>query len=313
MTTPATPKISRRPALPLIWVVPLVALVIAGWMVARQFRNRGPEISIEFANGAGVEPGKTELEHNGVSVGVVRNVTLKPDLTGVVIRLRLTKPADGLARAGSQFWIVHPEVSVSGIRGLETLVTGVRLKVRPGQGEPALNFRGLDHPPPIEEPSAGRAFVLRTDKLGGLSPGAPVYYRGVKVGAVETTRLSDDATAAMIRIRIYTPYIDLVRTNTQFWNASGIAFKLGLSGAEFRSTTLPTLLAGGVCFATPDGPSLAPTALENTEYFLHADPAKEWLQWQPRINIHPIESTPEATKNPSPSALAPSVGQEPAP
>lgn len=311
MTAPATPKVSRRPALPLIWVVPLLALAIAGWMIFRQFHNRGPEIAIEFANGAGVEAGKTELEHNGVAVGMVKSVTLKPDLSGVVIHLRLTKPAAALARTGSQFWIVHPEVSVSGIHGLETLVTGVRLKVRPGNGPTTNRFRGLDHPPPVEELSAGRAFVLRTDKLGGLSPGAPVYYRGVKVGDVETTRLADDASSALIRIRVYTPYVDLVRTNTQFWNASGIAFKLGISGAEFRTTTLPTLLAGGVCFATPDGNPLAPTALENTEYFLHEDVQKEWLRWEPRIKIHPIESAPEAPRTDGSAQSAPSISQSP--
>lgn len=308
MTTPATPRVSRRPALPLIWVVPLVALAIAGWMVARQFRDHGPEITIEFAAAAGIEAGKTELEHKGVSVGVVRGVTLKPDLGSVLVTVRLTKSGAPLARAGSQFWIVHPEVSFSGIRGLETLVTGVRLKVRPGTGAPTKHFRGLDHPPPIDDPSAGRAFVLRTDKLGGLSPGAPVYYRGVKVGIVETTRLADDATAAVARIRVYTPYVDLVRTNTQFWNASGVAFKVGLHGIEMRTNTLQSIVAGGVTFATPNG-ELAPPALENTEYVLHEEPEKDWLEWRPRIAIQPVESTPETPKPEAGTDVAPALGR----
>lgn len=294
MTTPATPRVSRRPALPLIWVVPLLALLIAGWMLARQFRNRGPEITIDFTAGAGVEAGKTELEHKGVSVGVVRSVALKPDLSGVIVRVRLTKPGAALARAGSEFWIVHPEVSFSGIRGLETLVTGVRLKVRPGNGAPTTHFRGLERPPPLDDPQAGRAFVLRADKLGGLVPGAPVYYRGVKVGAVETSRLADDATSALIRIRIYTPYIDLVRTNTEFWNASGITFKLGLGGAEVRTTTLQSIVAGGVNFASPT--DAGPVALEGTEFILHQDPEKDWPNWRPKIPITPVDSVPDNAK-----------------
>jgi len=305
-TPPATPRISRRPSLPLIWVVPIVALAIATWMVARQFRNHGPEITIDFSNGAGIEAGKTELEYKGVSIGTVRSVALKNDLSGVTIKVRLTKPGAAVARAGSEFWIVHPEVSLSGIRGLETLMTGVRLKVRPGSGEAATHFKGLDHPPPIDDPSAGRAFVLRTDKLGDLRPGAPVYYREVKVGIVETTRLSEDATAAVIRSRIYNPYVDLVRTNTEFWNVSGVSFKLGLHGAELKTSTLQSLIAGGVSFATPGG-DLSPTALENTEFILHDDPAKEWLQWSPRISIHPEESTPETPKPETGGELAPGV------
>lgn len=295
MTTAATPKVSRRPSLPLIWVVPIVALIIAGWMVFRQFRDHGPEIAIEFPNGAGAEAGKTELEHKGVSIGVVRNVELKPDLSGVVIHVRLTKAGAAVAKAGSQFWIVRPEVSLSGIRGLETLVTGVRLKVRPGAGSAATHFRGLDHPPPIEDPSIGRAFILRADKLDRVGPGAPVYYRGVKVGSVEATRLADDATAALIRIRIYSPYVTLVRTNSQFWIAGGLAFNLGLHGLDVQASSMESLFAGGLAFASPDKPQIAPVALEGTEFELHLKAEKEWAEWSPRIPIEPVDSTSKET------------------
>jgi paraquat-inducible protein B len=295
MTTAATPKISRRPALPLIWLVPIVALAIAGWMVGRQFTNRGPEIMIEFPNGAGAEAGKTELEHKGVTIGVVRDVELKSDLSGVILHVRLTKAGAPVARAGSEFWIVHPEVSLSGIQGLETLVTGVRLKVRPGQGAAATRFRGLDHPPPLEDRGAGRAFVLRTEKLDRVSAGAPVYYRGVKVGAVEATRLADDASSALARVRIYTPYVPLVRTNSQFWVAGGLDFNLGLHGLEIQASSIESLFAGGLAFATPDRPEVAPVALEGTEFRLHAKPEKEWAEWAPRIPIQAVDSVPKET------------------
>lgn len=305
MSEPATPKISRRPALPLVWVVPIIALLIAGWMVYRQLRNHGPEITIEFATGDGLEEGKTMLEHKGVSVGVVRQVELKKDLSGVLVTVRLTKAGAPLARTGSQFWVVHPEVSFSGIRGLETLVTGVRLGVRPGNGPPATRFHGLDGPPPIDDPSAGRAFVLVADKLGNLTPGSPVYYRGVKVGIIETTRLAANATVAMVRIRVYTPYVNLVRLNSQFWNISGFSFSIGIHGAELKTSTLQSLIAGGVAFATPDTPGLAPTALENTQFVLHDDAQKDWLTWRPRIAIAPVDSTPETPKPDATARAAP--------
>jgi paraquat-inducible protein B len=307
MTTPATPRVARRRSFPLIWIVPVVALIIAGWMVVRQFRNRGPEITIEFANAAGIEAGKTELEHQGVGVGVVQDVSLKDDLSGVIVSVRLTRSGAMLARAGAQFWVLHPEVSFSGIRGLETLVTGVRLNVRPGRGAPARHFRGLDHPPPLEDPSVGRAFTLRTDKLGGLAPDNPVYYRGVRIGNVEATRLADDAIAALVRIRIFNPYVNLVRTNSQFWNAGGLSLKLGLGGLDVRMNTLQSILAGGVNLATPDG-ELAPVALENTEYVLHSEPAKEWLEWRPRIPIQPEESAPAAHKSAG-TEIAPTIAE----
>ncbi|MEO5957678.1 MAG: MlaD family protein [Opitutaceae bacterium] len=180
MNPPPTPRISRRPNLPLVWVVPLAALAVGGWMVWREFHHRGPEITIEFAEGAGVEPDKTTLRYKGVAVGTVTAVDLKPDMSGVSVRLRLDKTAAPLAREDSHFWIVHPEIGFSGVRRLETLLTGARIHVRPGSGAPATHFRGLEDIPPPENVSAGRAFMLRSDRLGSLSPGAPVFYREVK-------------------------------------------------------------------------------------------------------------------------------------
>src|SRR4051812_40078844 len=103
--SPPLPKVSRARTFPLVWVVPLVAVALGGWMVARELKNRGPEISIEFADGSGVVAEKTLLEHKGVSVGRVTDVRLKPNLDGVVVLVRLDKSAAELNRGGALFWI----------------------------------------------------------------------------------------------------------------------------------------------------------------------------------------------------------------
>ena len=306
MTTPtsqpAAPRISRMPALPLVWIVPLVALAVGGWMVFREFRNRGPEITIEFSEGKGIEPRKTTLVYLGVSVGTVTAVDLKEDLTGVKVTLRLDKHAAELAREGAQFWIVHPEIGLTGVRGIETLFTGARISGRPGKGATATEFKGLDKPPPLENTDEGRAFVLQSERLGAMSPGAPVFYREVKVGFVETSKLDDDAATVLIRIRVKTPFINLVRTNTRFWNAGGVSFKMSLLGAELKSTSLESLFSGGVAFATPDTPTLAPPAPDGTLFTLHQEMEKDWLKWQPRIRISPPDEAPEASTPSGPLA-----------
>jgi paraquat-inducible protein B len=302
MTTPATPRVSRLPAVPLVWIVPLAALAVGGWMVVREFRNRGPEITIDFAAGRGVEPRKTTLEYLGVSVGTVTAVDLKEDLSGVSVTLRLDRHATELAREGSQFWVVHPEIGFSGVRGLETLFTGARINSRPGKGPPATHFIGLDKPPPLENLEEGRAFLLQSDRLGSMSPGAPVYYREVKVGVVETSRLDNDGSGVLVRVRVKTPFVDLVRTNTRFWNAGGMSFKLNLLGAEVKSTSLESLFSGGVAFATPDSTPLAPIAPDGTLFTLHQEMEKDWLKWRPRIPITPPDEAPESTKPSGPLA-----------
>ena len=308
MTSAPVPKISRGPTLPLIWIVPVIAAAIGAWMVFRELRERGPEVAIEFANGSGVADDKTPLVYRGVAVGTVTNVKIKPDFSGVIIRARFRRSAAALATAGTQFWIVHPEIGFSGVSGLETLLTGVRINVEPGRGGPrATTFRGLDHAPAPENPDQGRAFILHTERLGALTPGAPVYYREVKVGLVETSRLADDSSFVSVRIRILKPYLNLVRANTKFWNAGGVSLKVGLLGAEIKSTSIESLLAGGVAFATPDSGELAPAAQDGADFVLNDSVEKEWLKWQPKIPIKPEDSAPESAprENVVPSLLKP--------
>lgn len=295
--TPA-PRVSRAPRFPLVWVVPLIALALGGWMIFRELKNRGPEITIDFADGSGVTAGKTELEYKGVAVGRVTAVELKPGLDGVSMRVRLDQTAAGIAREGALFWIVQPEISLTGVRGLDTLLTGPRLNVRPGHGAPATRFTGLARTPPPELPAEGKSFILQAEQLGSLTTGAGVFYRQMKVGAVETSRLADDATGVLIRVHIDAPYADLVRTNTRFWNAGGFSFKVGLLGAELKNTSLESMLSGGIAFATPAGANgeVAPLAPENSVFQIATDADKDWLKWAPKIPL----TTPEVVSEPTP-------------
>lgn len=286
MNPPPTPVVVRhRRTLPLIWVVPLIALIVAGWLLIRHSDNHGPEITIRFQNGAGIEAGKTILEYKGVAVGSVQDVQLDEKLDAVLVRVQLARNAASLARADSEFWLVRPEIGFSGIKGLDTLITGARLKVRPGTGgEPATEFVALRRAPLLESSDRGRSFILRAEKLGALTPGAPVFFREIKVGFIEAHRLTPDADGVMVRIRIRAPYAQLVRADTRFWNSGGIAVKVGLLGAEIRSNSLESLITGGVAFATPETPAGAP-ANEGAEFTLADEADKEWLKWKPKIPI----------------------------
>jgi len=304
MSAPPSPKITKGPSFPLIWVVPLVALAIAAWMSLKEYRERGPLVSIVFSDGSGVESNKTTLEYMGVTAGKVETISLKPSLDGVIVRLRLRKNAEALARGGSKFWIVHPEIGLSGVHGLDTLVSGVRLNVIPGHGAPEKTFVGLDKTPPPFVRNEGRTFYLQADKLGSLTTGAPVVYRELKVGSVEASRLSDDSTRVIIRVHIDPPFVALIRSNTRFWNTGGFTFKVSLLGAEFRDTSLESLINGGVAFATPETEPLAPVANDGDQFDLAAEADKEWMKWAPKISIQSQES---ALERPPKSGLIPSL------
>ncbi|MDB6113280.1 MAG: Mammalian cell entry related domain protein [Lacunisphaera sp.] len=296
--TPSTPApiLSRFPRVPLIWVVPILALGVAAWMLLREWRNHGQEITIEFADGSGLDPGQTKLEYKGVIVGQVKGVELTNDLGAVTVHVQLERQAEAIAREGAQFWIVQPEIGFGGISGLETLLSGSRLGVRPGEGAPATHFQGLENPPAPDRKDEGRAFVLHSERLAGLQVHAPVFYRDIKVGEIEAARLATDATGVQIRIRVQNPYVDLVRMNSRFWNAGSSPIQISLFGSSAPKKSLQSVITGAIEFATPDQPG--PFAPDGGEFELSKEADKDWLKWSPRIPIDAPDTTFERPQRP---------------
>lgn len=286
MSTPPAPEVTRRRTLPFVWIVPLVALAVGSWLVFREMQRRGPEIVITFENGSGLEPGKTVLEYQGVAVGEVKKVELNPELTGVWVTVQLAKSAAPLAVEGSRFWIVQPKIGFSGVSGLETLLTGVRLGVRPGTGAPATRFKGLKSSP-MAESLPGRHYILHSNVVGSMDPGTAIYYREVKVGMVEAVKMADDASEVLIRVRVHAPYDVLVKPGTKFWNSGGVNMRVGLLGAKIQSTSLESMMSGGLAFATPDAEAGVEPAVEGTHFPLHREPEKAWTEWKPKIPLSP--------------------------
>jgi paraquat-inducible protein B len=266
-----------------IWIVPLLAALVAGYLIYNGLKGRGPEITVTFRDGSGIRVGQTPILYRGVQVGEVTAVGLSEDGRRVEIKARLLRSARSIAREGSVFWIVRPELGFGSITGLGTVITGPEIQVLPGTGEERSEFNGLDSAPAALE-LRGLKVVLRTDRLGSLQRSSPVYYRGVEVGVVQEATLSPDATGVHVHVLIRQRYARLVRANSVFWNVSGVSVKGGIfKGVELKLESLRSLAAGGINFATPND-SARPVA--NGQIFpLHADARREWLSWAPRIPL----------------------------
>ena len=74
--------------------------------------------------------------------------------------------------------MVKPSISLGGITGLEALVKGNFIAVRPGEkgGSPKREFVARPKAPPLDI-RARLHLVLTTDSLGSLDVGSPVLYR----------------------------------------------------------------------------------------------------------------------------------------
>ena len=74
---------------------------------------------------------------------------------------------------GTRFWLVKPRVSLAGVTGLETLVSGVYIAVDPVKGEKEERyFTALKEPPPLSDKLPGLHLTLKADRLGSWSRAA---------------------------------------------------------------------------------------------------------------------------------------------
>jgi paraquat-inducible protein B len=251
-----TPALQSRSWIPrLVWVVPIAAAVIGISLLIRNWENEGPRITISFLGGEGVQVGKTLVKYRDVTVGRVSVVVLSPDHKTVVVTADLSKDAESLLKADTQFWIVRPRIGVGSVSGLDTLLSGVYIGMKTGAATLSeRHFLGLENPPALSHGPRGRELQLHAARAGSLAIGAPVYFRQFQVGRVIDENLLPDGSTR-VTVFVEAPYDGFVKPVTRFWNASGIDVKLGADGLNVQTESLAAVLAGGLAF--DDGPTEA--------------------------------------------------------
>jgi paraquat-inducible protein B len=281
----------------LLWLIPVAAALVCVWFVGQDFIFAGPTITIYFENADGLQEENSLLKYRGVKVGEVGTLKLSKDRQRVAVKVQLDASAANLARQGSVFWIVRPQVKLGALSGLQTIVSGNYVTVEPADGVRTNQFIGAESAP--IKPVQALDIQLLAPKLGSLQPQSPVFYREIQVGEVLECRLSDDAREVVIHARIREEYAPLVRKNSKFWNAGGINVHIGLfSGANISAESAQTLISGGIEFATP--PDFQDAETNGAVFILNEKSEDEWEKWSPVIPLH---SVPEAVthKNPEPN------------
>ncbi len=256
-----------------VWIVPIVAALVAVGIAVDRYVSEGPAITITFASADGVEAGKTFVKYKDVNIGQVTAVRIASDLVNVEVTARIAKSAAHLMVEDARFWVVRPRVSLSGVSGLSTLLSGNYIGFEAGASTArARQFTGLEVPPIVTGGVPGRQFVLSASDLGSLGIGSPVYFRRLPVGQVIAYDLAPDGKAVSIRIFVRAPYDRFVTTDARFWNASGIDVSLTANGVDVRTQSLAALLEGGLAFEAPADSKAAPAPADAT-FAVHADRA----------------------------------------
>ncbi|WP_245961132.1 intermembrane transport protein PqiB [Vogesella indigofera] len=252
----------RRWSPSLVWLIPVVAALIGGYLTVQAILSRGPTITIAFHNAEGLEAGKTRIKYRDVDIGEVTSVKVSEDRKSIIATAQISKEAEPYLTSDSRFWIVRPRIAGGSVSGLGTLLSGAYIGMDAGRSKTSSqHFTGLDVPPIITGDLPGRQFVLKSADLGSLDIGAPVYFRRVPVGQVVAYALDKSGQGLDLTVFINAPYDRFVVPDTRFWHASGVDLSISANGLKVNTQSLTAIALGGIAFESPSsGESAQPAA-----------------------------------------------------
>jgi paraquat-inducible protein B len=286
----AVGKSGGRRRMQLVWIIPIIAALIGGWLAVKAVLDRGPTITISFRTAEGIEPGKTKIKYKDVDIGEVRSVTLSEDRSGVVVTAELVKQAAGFLVEDTRFWVVRPRIAGGTVSGLGTLLSGAYIAVDAGKSEAGQReFKGLEFPPVLTTGLAGREFLLKAATLGSVGYGTPIYYRRLEVGQVVAYEMDKDGKGFSVRIFVHAPYDRYVTAGSRFWHASGVDVSLGAGGLKVQTESLAAVLIGGVAFGTPEFAFDETPAEAGTAFNLYPDQVEAFKREETRFEVYVLK------------------------
>jgi paraquat-inducible protein B len=244
-------KIEKKRGISPVWILPLLALCIGGWLLYKGIRDAGVDITVRFSDSKGITAGKTPVKFRGNVVGVVKDIELRKDFQGVHLKIEMNKNAKPYLVEDLKFWVEEANIEAGRITGLDTLLSGSYIGVQPGTStKPARFFVGLPSRPALPKTAPGLHISLRADALRSVQVGSGIYHKNILVGEVQEYALQEDESI-LIAVLIDPRYEGLVNTNTRFWNASGIKLSGGITDLSLDIESIVTLIRGGIVMDTP--------------------------------------------------------------
>ncbi len=232
-----------------IWIVPFIALVVAGWLAYQYFSELGPEIRIVFPENAGLNAGQSQIKYRNVSIGTVKKIVLQNKGEGVTVIARMDKSAKRYLNENAKFWIVKPEVGVSGVSGLDTLISGTYINMYSEEGETFVDtFYGMEEAYRVTDD--GVYFQLTSPSGYNIKKGTPIHMKNMEVGQVEFVNISLDGQKIDFVIFIKKEYVAYVHRDSKFWVESAVDISFDNGRIDFNVAPLSNLVQGGIEFSS---------------------------------------------------------------
>ncbi|MCF2856064.1 intermembrane transport protein PqiB [Pseudoalteromonas sp. SMS1] len=262
--------IESKPKFSVIWIVPIIAIIITGWMLYQHQANKGHLIFLKMENADGIVAGKTEVKVRSVQVGIVESLRLQLEQNAVIATVRINKHYDSLLTEDAKFWTVKPRVDETGISGLNTLLSGVYIELLPGESKNFASLFTMQNQPALISPDVqGLRYNLTAANAEVLDVGTGIFFRNYKIGQVETANFNEKTLEMDYGIFINSPYDELISKNVIFWVNSGIEVDLSTEGIRVSTGSLSKLIKGGISVDYPPGTEADTLAPQNNQYKLH--------------------------------------------
>ena len=159
----------------------------------------------------------------------------------------LRKNATPYLNTNAKFWIVKPEVGISGVSGLETLISGTYINMSSTKGgEYKKSFQGLTQTYRFDE--EGSYFQLSAPSSYNVKEGTPVYFKNIEVGQVEHVNISLDGQSVEFVVFINKLYVPYVHRSSKFWVTSAVEVSLVHGSLDIKVAPLTHLVQGGIEF-----------------------------------------------------------------
>ena len=258
--------INKKREFPWIWLLPICALLVTVWLIYKAVSEKGDVITIDFPTAEGLEIDKTKIRYLDVEIGKVTNISINDDSKTIRVTAQMNKDTGQYLTKNTQFWVVRPQVGLGGISGLNTLLSGAYIAIKPEQGKHTHHFVGLAQPPILKTHTEGKQFILETTNVNSMRAGTPINFHGITVGEVLNYELANNADGIKLTVFINAPYDQFIRKDTRFWIDSGIDLSANADGFKVRTGPLSSLLSGGIAFRT--SPEDKNTVAENTVFRL---------------------------------------------
>ncbi|MDQ1325048.1 MAG: paraquat-inducible protein [Campylobacterota bacterium] len=236
-----------------IWIVPFIALLIAGWLAFQYFAQLGPEIRIIFPKNEGLQAGQSQIKYRDVPVGTIKKIELQEDGDGVVVVARMDKNIKKYLDDNTKFWIVKPEVGIGGVSGLDTLISGTYVKMYRSKDEMVKKqfknqFRGLSRA--YKQTGEGEFFKLNAPFAYNIVKGTPIYFKNIEVGQVEQVAIAPNGNSIDFVVFVENQYVAYVHEDSKFWVMSALDIDFSNGRFDVNIAPITHLIHGGIAFSS---------------------------------------------------------------